>query len=57
LSDRKKVVSKQYGTKGFLFPSRKTFVIDKNGELKKIFNNVDVHNHAAEILKLFSKEN
>jgi peroxiredoxin Q/BCP len=57
LSDRKKVVSKQYGAKGFLFPSRKTFVIDKNGKLKKIFNNVDVHNHAAEILKLFSKEN
>ena len=57
LSDRKKVVSKQYGTKGFLFPSRKTFVIDKNGKLMNIFNNVDVHTHAAEILKLFSKEN
>ena len=57
LSDRKKVVSKQYGTKGFLFPSRKTFVIDKNGKLMNIFNNVDVHTHASEILKLFSKEN
>ena len=57
LSDRKKVVSKQYGTKGFLFPSRKTFVIDKNGKLMNIFNNVDVHTHAAEILKLFSKKN
>jgi len=56
LSDRKKVVSKQYGTKGFLFPSRKTFVIDKNGKLMNIFNNVDVHTHAAEILKLFSKK-
>ena len=32
-------------------------MIDKNGKLRKIFNNVDVHNHAAEILKLFSNEN
>lgn len=32
------------------FASRETFVIDKDGKVKKIYKNVDVQKHAAEIL-------
>ena len=51
LTDTEKSVSKLYGTKGFFFPSRKTFLIDKDGKLIKIYDKVDVVSHARDVLK------
>ncbi|NQU68043.1 MAG: peroxiredoxin [Candidatus Marinimicrobia bacterium] len=55
LTDTDKSVSKLYGTKGFFFPSRKTFLIDKDGKLIKIYDKVDVVSHARDVLKDFSE--
>ncbi|MCF7824920.1 MAG: peroxiredoxin [Candidatus Marinimicrobia bacterium] len=53
LSDSDKSVSKAYGASGIFLPSRKTFLIDKAGILRKIYNNVDVTSHGEEILNDF----
>ncbi len=53
LSDGDKSVSKQYGADGMFFPSRKTYLVDKDGTLIKIFENVNVLTHAEEILRYF----
>ncbi len=53
LSDGDKSVSKQYGADGMFFPSRKTYLIDEEGILIKIFENVNVLTHAEEILRYF----
>ncbi len=53
LSDGDKSVSKQYGADGMFFPSRKTYLIDEDGILIKIFENVNVLTHAEEILRYF----
>ena len=59
LSDTDKEVIKAYGSlkeksmfgKTFLGISRDTFIIDEKGFVKKIFRNVKVDNHSAEVLK------
>ena len=53
LSDTSKEVSELYGTKGMFVPSRKTFLIDSEGVLRKIYENVDVTTHGADILADF----
>lgn len=53
LSDGDKSVSKQYNADGMFFPSRKTYLVDEEGILIKIFENVNVLNHAEEILRYF----
>jgi peroxiredoxin Q/BCP len=53
LSDGDKSVSKQYGADGMFFPSRKTYLVDKDGILINIFENVNVLTHAEEILRYF----
>ncbi len=53
LSDTDKAVSEAYGTKGLFMASRKTFLIDKKGILQKIYENVTVTGHGAEILADF----
>lgn len=53
LSDLDKSVAKAYGAKGLFVPSRKTFLIDDQGILRKIYENVTVTGHGAEILADF----
>ncbi len=55
LTDGNKSVSKAYGADGMFFPSRKTYLIDEDGILLKIYNQVNVINHAEEILRIFYK--
>lgn len=57
LTDSDKSVSKTYGADGMFFPSRKTYLIDESGMLVKIYNQVNVINHAEEILRIFSESN
>jgi thioredoxin-dependent peroxiredoxin len=49
-----------YGEKKFMGRTydgilRKTFLIDENGKIKKIFEKVKVDEHASEVLKAFSE--
>ncbi|MBT3228376.1 MAG: peroxiredoxin [Candidatus Marinimicrobia bacterium] len=53
LSDSDKSVSKAYGAGGIFFPSRKTYLINAAGILIKIYENVDVTTHGAQILADF----
>lgn len=57
LSDINKEVAKMYGAyQGLLkllVPARKTFLIDENGIIIHIFDNVDVEEHASAIIKIF----
>ena len=50
LSDGDKSVSKLYDAQGLLFADRKTFLIDPEGIIRKIYNKVDVTSHSIEIL-------
>jgi thioredoxin-dependent peroxiredoxin len=51
LSDSKKEVSGQYGVLGTLgFAKRVTFVIDKNGVIRKIYRDVNPSQNAADVL-------
>jgi len=50
LSDGDKSVSKLYDAQGLLFADRKTFLIDPEGVIRKIYNKVDVTSHSIEIL-------
>jgi peroxiredoxin Q/BCP len=53
LADPGKVVSKQYsGLNAFGMSKRVTFIIDKNGLIKKIFPKVDVTEHYKEVLSV-----
>ena len=50
LSDTSKVTSKQYAGLNFVgLPKRSTFVIDKNGTIRKIFRDINVKKHGQEI--------
>ena len=55
LSDNKKKVGKKYGVSRFLFPSRKTFLIDENGILIHIIDEVNLNTHAMDIIKIFEQ--
>ncbi|MCK5087785.1 MAG: peroxiredoxin [Melioribacteraceae bacterium] len=55
LSDSAKSVAKLYNSNGFLMAKRNTFLIDKDGEIYKIYKNVDVTTHTENILIDFSK--
>jgi thioredoxin-dependent peroxiredoxin len=58
LSDEKKEAAKAYGANGGLMGSlvaqRKTFLIDEQGKIVKIFDKVDVSEHADEVLQAFA---
>ncbi len=53
LSDLDKSVAAAYDAKGLFVPARKTFLIDEKGILRKIYKNVTVTGHGAEILADF----
>jgi peroxiredoxin Q/BCP len=55
LSDADKSVSKAYNVSGILFPDRVTFLIDKTGRIVKILKDVNVKDHAHEIIAAFSE--
>jgi|SRR5579862_5730026 len=51
LSDQKKEIRKLYGIDGKFIPPRTTFVIDKRGRIRRIFNSqLDVTRHIEEAL-------
>ena len=50
LSDKRKNVSKAYGTKGRIWSSRVTFLISPKGRIEKIYKKMNVNTHAGEIL-------
>lgn len=56
LSDTDKSTAKAYGSDGFFTPKRKTFLIDEQGILFKIYNDVDVTTHGAQILEDFKTQ-
>ncbi|MBH11089.1 MAG: hypothetical protein CMG74_12215 [Candidatus Marinimicrobia bacterium] len=56
LSDSKKETGKKYGVNRILFSSRKTFLIDENGVLVHIIENVNLHTHPKDILSIFEAE-
>ncbi len=55
LSDEDKSVSRLYGADGMFFPSRKTYLIDEDGDLFKIYDKVNVLIHAKDILLSFAE--
>lgn len=55
LSDSDKAISQLYNVSGILFPDRVTFLIDKDGRIVKKLKNVDVKNHANEIIAAFKQ--
>lgn len=55
LSDSDKKTAKAYGVKGMLFVDRVTFLIDASGKIIAILKNVDVSNHAQQIIDAFNK--
>jgi peroxiredoxin Q/BCP len=42
-----------WGDKKFMGVARKTFLIDKEGKIKKVFDKVNVEQHADEVLEAF----
>jgi len=42
-----------WGDKKFMGVARKTFLIDKEGRIKKVFDKVNVEQHADEVLQAF----
>ncbi len=54
LSDAEQEVSEQYGTKGvYPLAIRRSFLIDEEGYLLKIIENVDVTTHSQDVLRHF----
>lgn len=50
LADTDKSLAERYGTNGFLFPKRTSFLIDATGVIVKIYENVNPNMHAKEIV-------
>ena len=61
LADTDHAISEAYGVygektfagKSYMGVSRKTFLIDKEGKIKKVFDKVNVEQHADEVLAAF----
>jgi thioredoxin-dependent peroxiredoxin len=51
LSDTGSEVIKAYEAKGIMGTLRKSFLIDDNGEIKEVYENVNPTKHAAEIIE------
>ena len=64
LADTDKQIVESYGVWGeksmygkkFMGTNRKTFLIDENGKIAKIFDKVDVAKHADEVLSAFGEK-
>ena len=55
LSDRDHKVGKLYGVDKGLITARKTFLIDEDGKMIKIYEDVSVTTHGEDILNFWSK--
>ena len=55
LSDSEKIIGRKYGVNKFLFPSRKTFLIDEDGILVRIIKDVNLNSHPSDVLRAFEK--
>lgn len=63
IADTDKTVVEKYGVwveksmygKKYMGTARKTFLIDEKGKIVKIFDKVDVSNHADEVLAAFGE--
>jgi len=55
LSDYEKIIGKKYGVSRFFFASRKTFLIDENGILIHIIDEVNLNTHPMDIIKIFEQ--
>ncbi len=53
LSDEKKIAGKVYNVNRYFFTKRKTFLIEKDGTILKIFDKVNLNSHPEDILKYF----
>jgi len=51
LSDTNKTLIKAFGTDGATYPQRTTFLIDMEGRVRKIYQNIDCEMHATDILQ------
>jgi peroxiredoxin Q/BCP len=64
VADTDKKVVEQYGVwaeksmygKKYMGTNRKTFLIDENGKIAKIFDKVNVAEHADEVLEAFGEK-
>ena len=64
MSDTDKQVVEAYGVwaeksmygKKYMGINRKTFLIDENGKIAKIFDKVNVEEHADEVLEAFGEK-
>ena len=60
LSDETREVAKKYGSSwgilGNLLVKRQTYLIDEQGKIKNILKNVDVNQHAQEVISAFQAE-
>ncbi len=57
LSDSKKEVSKLYGVDTYFFPKRVTFLIDENGIVFNVIDDMSLSDYAENIIKIFKKNN
>ena len=55
LSDSNKEVSKLYGVNTYFFPKRVTFLIDENGIVFDIIDNISLNDYAEHIIQIFKK--
>ena len=54
LSDIDGAVTKLYDANGWFFPKRKTYLIDPNGVIVKVYEKVDISNHTKDIIDFLS---
>ena len=57
LSDSEKKVAQLYGVDTYFIPKRVTFLVDKNGNISDIVNNISLDNYAGKIIERFKKNN
>ncbi len=50
VSDKKKNITKLYGSSGFFFPSRKTIIVNPNGYIIDIIEDIKIDIHANDII-------
>ena len=55
LSDSKKEVSKLYGVDTYFFPKRVTFLIDENGIVFDVIDDMSLSDYAKNIIQIFKK--
>ena len=56
VSDESKSIRKMYGAAGMILPQRVTFVIDKSGKIRNVFNSqLNISKHIEEALRVLDE--